>query len=70
MYAYMARMYNNEKVIVEILVEFAIYQLDFRFSIKVSYVATGFVCIPGSLKDMDKHIEVTDGHHVMTKQKG
>ena len=43
MYAYMARMYNNEKVIVEILVEFAIYQLDFRFSINVSYDATGFV---------------------------
>ena len=26
--------------------------------------------IPGSLEDMDKHIEVTDGHHVNMKQKG
>ena len=26
--------------------------------------------IPGSLKDMDKYIEVTDGHHVTAKQKG
>ena len=28
---------------------------------------TGF--IPGSLEDMDKFIEVTDGHHVTAKQK-
>ena len=26
--------------------------------------------IPGSLEDMDKHIEVVDGHHVTEKQKG
>ena len=26
--------------------------------------------IPGSLEDMDKYIEVADGHHVMAKQKG
>ena len=26
--------------------------------------------IPGSLKDMDKYIEVADGHHVTAKQKG
>ena len=26
--------------------------------------------IPGSLEDTDKYIEVTDGHHVMAKQKG
>ena len=26
--------------------------------------------IPGSLEDTDKHIEVTDGHHVTEKQKG
>ena len=26
--------------------------------------------IPGSLEDMDKHIEVMDGHHVTMKQKG
>ena len=26
--------------------------------------------IPGSLEDMDKFIEVADGHHVMAKQKG
>ena len=26
--------------------------------------------IPGSLDDMDKHIEVADGHHLMAKQKG
>ena len=26
--------------------------------------------IPGSLEDRDKFIEVTDGHHVMAKQKG
>ena len=25
---------------------------------------------PGSLEDMDKHIEVADGHHVTEKQKG
>ena len=25
--------------------------------------------IPGSLEDMDKHIEVTYGHHVTAKQK-
>ena len=25
--------------------------------------------IPGSLQDMDKHIEVADRHHVTTKQK-
>ena len=25
---------------------------------------------PGSLEDTDKHIEVTDGHHVTAKQKG
>ena len=27
-------------------------------------------CIPGSLEDTDKFIEVTDGHHVTAKQKG
>ena len=26
--------------------------------------------IPGTLEDMDKYIEVTDGHHVTAKQKG
>ena len=26
--------------------------------------------IPGLLEDMDEHIEVSDGHHVMAKQKG
>ena len=26
--------------------------------------------IPGSLEDMDKYIEVADGHHVTAKQKG
>ena len=26
--------------------------------------------IPGSLEDMDKFIEVADGHHVTAKQKG
>ena len=26
--------------------------------------------ITGSLKDMDKHIEVADGHHITAKQKG
>ena len=26
--------------------------------------------IPGSLEDMDKYIEVADGHNVTTKQKG
>ena len=26
--------------------------------------------IPGSLEDMDRHIEVADGHHVTAKQKG
>ena len=26
--------------------------------------------IPGSLEDTDKHIEVTDGHHVTAKQNG
>ena len=26
--------------------------------------------IPGSLEDMDKHIEVADGHHVTEKKKG
>ena len=26
--------------------------------------------IPGLLEDMDKHIEVADGHHVIAKQKG
>ena len=26
--------------------------------------------IPGSLEDVDKHIEVADGHHVIAKQKG
>ena len=26
--------------------------------------------IPGSLEDTDKFIEVADGHHVTTKQKG
>ena len=25
--------------------------------------------IPGSLEDMDKYIEVTDGHHITAKQK-
>ena len=25
--------------------------------------------IPGSLEDTDKHIEVTDGHHITAKQK-
>ena len=25
---------------------------------------------PGSLEDMDKFVEVADGHHVTTKQKG
>ena len=28
------------------------------------------VCVPGSLEDTDKYIEVADGHHVMAKQKG
>ena len=27
-------------------------------------------CIPGSLEDTDKFIEVADGHHVAAKQKG
>ena len=26
--------------------------------------------IPGLLEDMDNHIEVAEGHHVMAKQKG
>ena len=26
--------------------------------------------IPGLLEDTDKHIEVSDGHHVMKKQRG
>ena len=26
--------------------------------------------ISGSLEDMDRHIEVADGHHVTAKQKG
>ena len=26
--------------------------------------------ITGSLEDTDKHIEVSDGHHVTAKQKG
>ena len=26
--------------------------------------------IPGSLEDMDKHVEVADRHHVTEKQKG
>ena len=26
--------------------------------------------IPGSLEDTDKHIKVSDGHHVTAKQKG
>ena len=26
--------------------------------------------IPGSLEDMDKYIEVADGHHITAKQKG
>ena len=26
--------------------------------------------IPGSLEDMDKYIDVVDGHHVIAKQKG
>ena len=26
--------------------------------------------IPGLLEDMDRHIEVADGHHVTAKQKG
>ena len=26
--------------------------------------------IPGSLKDTDKHIEVSDGYHVMSKKRG
>ena len=26
--------------------------------------------IPGLLEDTDKHIEVADGHHVMSKQRG
>ena len=36
----------------------------------MSYNATGVVFIPGLLEDTDKHIEVADGHHVTTKQKG
>ena len=30
----------------------------------------GSDCIPGSLEDTDKHIEVADGHHVTEKLKG
>ena len=26
--------------------------------------------IPGALEDMDKHIEVAEGHHITAKQKG
>ena len=29
----------------------------------------GFIFIPGSLEDTDKHIEVADGHHTTAKQK-
>ena len=35
----------------------------------MSYDTTGFVFIPGSLEDMNKYIEVTDGHYVTEKQK-
>ena len=30
----------------------------------------GFIFIPGSLEDTDKHIAVADGHPVTAKQKG
>ena len=36
----------------------------------MSYDATGFGFILGSLDDTDKHIEVADEHHIMAKKKG
>ena len=35
----------------------------------MSYGTTGFGFIPGFLEDMDKNIEVADGHHVTANQK-
>ena len=53
---------------------------DFGDSLQLTYLIldSGATChmipqvqdfIPGSLEDTDKHIEVTDGHHVTANQK-
>ena len=42
----------------------------FFFRSNISYDTTYFGFIPGSLEDIDKYIDVTDGHHVTEKQKG
>ena len=43
--------------------------MEFRFRSNVSYATICFEFIPGLLEDIDKHIEVSDGHYFMEKQK-
>ena len=67
----MARMYDNDespsRVFSDIL-QWTNWILDsgakFHMTPQVSYF------IPGSLEDMDKHIEVADVHHITENQKG
>ena len=47
--------------------QFAIDQLDFGFWSNVPQEVSDF--IPGSLKDTDKHIDVTNRHHMTAKKK-
>ena len=44
------------------------WNLDSVATCHMTPQVSGF--IPGSLKDMDKHTEVTDVHHVTEKEKG
>ena len=43
--------------------------MDSGFWSNVPHNTRGLGFIPGSLEDMDKHIEDADVHHVMAKQK-
>ena len=70
-YAYMARMSINDECPSETFGDTSQLTnqiLDSGSLCHMTPEVTDF--IPGSLEDTDKHIEVADGHHVTTKQKG
>ena len=67
----MARIYDNDKITSKYfgdssqLISWILYSGAMcHMTPQVSYF------IPGSLEDIDKHIEVADGHHVSAKQNG
>ena len=70
-YAYMAHMYDNDECPSRHFGDsshLTNWVLDSGATCHMTPEVSDF--IPGSLKNTDKHIEVSDGHHVMEKQKG